>query len=113
MSTDHDNVLARYNATWAQIATAFKDERAKLVFESINEPQFDNADAARKAALLDELNTSFHTIVRKSGGNNKNRLLMLPTEACTPDQKLMDNLATRIKSLRDPRLIATVHYYGY
>ncbi|WP_369167384.1 X2-like carbohydrate binding domain-containing protein [Streptomyces sp. R28] len=25
----------------------------------------------------------------------------------------MDNLATTIKSLHDPRLIATVHYYGY
>ncbi|WP_369167383.1 cellulase family glycosylhydrolase [Streptomyces sp. R28] len=84
MSTDHDKVLARFNATWTQIATAFRNEPAQLVFESINEPQFDNADNARKADLLNELNTSFHKVVRASGGTNKNRLLMLPTEVCTP-----------------------------
>ncbi|WP_328507718.1 cellulase family glycosylhydrolase [Streptomyces sp. NBC_00391] len=113
MSTDHDKVLARFNATWTQIATAFRNESAKLVFESVNEPQFEHADDARKAELLNELNTSFHSIVRKSGGNNGKRLLMLPTEVCTPDQRLMNNLATTIKSLHDSRLIATVHYYGY
>lgn len=113
MATDHDKVLTRFNATWAQIATAFRNEPAKLVFESINEPQFDNADNARKADLLNELNASFHKVVRASGGNNAKRLLMLPTQVCTPDQRLMDNLATTIKSLHDPRLIATVHYYGY
>ncbi|TQE23928.1 cellulase [Streptomyces ipomoeae] len=113
MSTDHDKVLARFDATWTQIATAFRNEPAQLVFESVNEPQFDNADNARKAGLLNELNTSFHKIVRASGGNNKNRLLMLPTEVCTPDQRLMDDLAATMKSLRDERLIATVHYYGY
>jgi endoglucanase len=113
MSTDHDKVLTRFNATWTQIATAFRDKSAKLVFESVNEPQFESADNARKAELLNELNRSFHSIVRKSGGNNTKRLLMLPTEVCTPDQRLMSNLATTIKSLRDPRLIATVHYYGY
>ncbi|MFE1883203.1 cellulase family glycosylhydrolase [Streptomyces diastatochromogenes] len=113
MSTDHDKVLARFNTTWTQIATAFRNEPAQLVFESVNEPQFDNADNARKAELLNELNTSFHKVVRASGGTNTKRLLMLPTQVCTPDQRLMDTLATTIKSLHDPRLIATVHYYGY
>ncbi|ANS70513.1 celulase B [Streptomyces lincolnensis] len=113
MSTDHDKVLTRFNATWTQIATSFRNESAKLVFESINEPRFESADNTRKAELLNELNRSFHSIVRKSGGNNTKRLLMLPTEVCTPDQRLMNNLATTIKSLHDPRLIATVHYYGY
>ncbi|MEU1036394.1 cellulase family glycosylhydrolase [Streptomyces mirabilis] len=113
MSTDHDKVLARFDATWRQISAAFRNEPAQLVFESVNEPQFDNADNTRKAQLLNELNASFHKVVRASGGNNKNRLLMLPTEVCTPDQRLMDSLVTTIKSLHDSRLIATVHYYGY
>ncbi|MER7407998.1 cellulase family glycosylhydrolase [Streptomyces sp. NPDC000070] len=113
MSTDHDKVLARFKSTWSQIAHTFRDTSAKLVFESINEPQFDNADAAGKAKLLDELNTAFHSVVRASGGGNKSRLLMLPTEVCTPDRKLMNHLADTIKSLDDPRLVATVHYYGY
>ncbi|WP_284059877.1 glycoside hydrolase family 5 protein [Streptomyces sp. AS02] len=113
MATEHDKVLARFNTTWTQPAAAFRNESAKLVFESINEPQLDNADNARKAELLNEPNTSFHKVVRASGGNNSKRLFMLPTEVCTPDQRLMGNLATTIKSLHDPRLIATVHYYGY
>ncbi|MFD8126036.1 cellulase family glycosylhydrolase [Streptomyces mirabilis] len=113
MSTDHDQVLARFDTTWTQIATEFRNEPAQLVFESVNEPQFDNADNTRKAQLLNELNASFHKVVRASGGNDKNRLLMLPTEVCTPDQRLMDGLVTTIKSLHDSRLIATVHYYGY
>ncbi|MER5794043.1 cellulase family glycosylhydrolase [Streptomyces sp. NPDC001980] len=113
MSTDHDQVLARFNTTWTQIATAFRNEPSQLLFESVNEPKFDNADTSRSAQLLNELNTSFHKVVRASGGGNTKRLLMLPTEVCTPDQRLMDNLATTIKSLHDSRLIATVHYYGY
>ncbi|MFB7996255.1 cellulase family glycosylhydrolase [Streptomyces sp. NPDC056002] len=113
MATDHDQVLARYNATWQQIATAFKDEPRTLLFESINEPAFDNADDARKAELVDELNTSFHSVVRASGGANAQRLLVLPTVGATPDQALMDDLATTIDGLDDPNLVATVHYYSF
>ena len=48
MPTDHDNVLARYNATWTQIAATFRDSPRTLLFESINEPQFDNATDAQE-----------------------------------------------------------------
>ncbi|WP_329579625.1 cellulase family glycosylhydrolase [Streptomyces sp. NBC_01361] len=113
MATDHDQVLARYNATWQQIATAFKDEPRTLLFESINEPAFDNADDARKMELVDELNTSFHGIVRASGGANAQRLLVLPTVGATPDQTLMDDLAATIDGLDDPNLVATMHYYSF
>ncbi|WP_406517364.1 cellulase family glycosylhydrolase [Streptomyces sp. NBC_00134] len=113
MATDHDQVLARYDATWQQIATAFKDEPRTLLFESINEPAFDNADDARKTALVDKLNTSFHSIVRASGGANAQRLLVLPTVGATPDQTLMDDLAATIDGLDDPNLVATVHYYSF
>jgi endoglucanase len=113
MAADHDNVRARYDATWKQIAAEFKDEPAKLLFESVNEPAFDNATDTQKAQFLNELNTSFHTIVRSSGGKNATRLLVLPTVGCTPDQKLMDDLATTISSLHDHNLVATVHYYSF
>jgi endoglucanase len=113
MQADHDNVLNRFNATWTQIAGALRDEPAKVALESVNEPQFDNATDAQKAQLLNELNTSFHTIVRGSGGNNANRLLVLPTLGCTPDQNLMDALNGELSTLNDPNLAATVHYYGF
>jgi endoglucanase len=113
MDTDHDQVLARYNAIWNQVATEFRNHSRKLLFESINEPVFDGATDARKAQLLDELNTSFHRIVRHKGGKNATRLLVLPTQVATPDQRLMDELATTMKSLRDPNLVATLHYYSF
>ncbi|WP_369227039.1 cellulase family glycosylhydrolase [Streptomyces sp. R39] len=113
MSTDHDGVLARFDSTWAQISTTFRNEPRTLLFESVNEPQFNNATDTQKAQFLNELNTSFHTIVRSSGGGNADRLLVLPTLGCTPSQDLMDNLAGTMGSLHDSNLVATVHYYGY
>jgi endoglucanase len=113
MPTDHDNVLARYKATWTQIAAEFKDSPQALLFESINEPQFDNTTDTQGNQYLDELNTTFHTVVRQSGGNNATRLLMLPSLGSTPSQERMDPLVAEIGSLNDPNLVATVHYYGW
>jgi endoglucanase len=113
MPADHDNVRARFDATWTQIAARFRDEPAKLLLESVNEPQFTNASDAQKIQLLNELNTSFHTIVRASGGNNATRLLVLPTVGCTPDQALMDSLVSAMSALNDRNLVATVHYYSF
>lgn len=113
MPSDPDGVQARFDATWTQIATAFKDEPRHLLFESVNEPQFNNATDARKTQLLDELNTSFVHIVRASGGPNTNRLLLLPTLGSTPSQALMEDLSTEMAALNDDNLVATVHYYGY
>ncbi|MFE0521801.1 cellulase family glycosylhydrolase [Streptomyces sp. NPDC058954] len=113
MPTDHDNVLARFKATWTQIAAEFKDSPQTLLFESVNEPQFNNTTDAQGNQYLDELNTTFHTVVRQSGGNNATRLLMLPSLGCTPSQERMDPLVQEIGSLNDPNLVATVHYYGW
>ncbi|GAA0672516.1 cellulase family glycosylhydrolase [Kitasatospora atroaurantiaca] len=113
MSTDHDNVLARFNATWQQIATAFKDEPRKLLMESINEPQFADSTDAQRTQYLRELNTSFHTIVRGSGGVNKDRLLVLPSEETNNAQHWLDDLSTTMSSLHDRNLVATVHYYSF
>ncbi|MEU6086794.1 cellulase family glycosylhydrolase [Streptomyces sp. NPDC047085] len=113
MSTDHDNVLARFNSTWQQIATAFRDEPRALLMESINEPQFNNATDAQKTQYLRELNTSFHTIIRNSGGQNKDRLLVLPSEETNNAQHWLDDLSTTMNSLHDRNLVATVHYYSW
>lgn len=114
MPTDRTNVLNRYNALWTQLAAAFRDHSAKLTFESVNEPQFTGSSGdAQNAQLLNELNTSFHRIVRQSGGANATRLLVLPTLHTSADQIHVDALASTFTALNDPNLIATVHYYGY
>ncbi|WP_311080841.1 cellulase family glycosylhydrolase [Paenibacillus polymyxa] len=116
MEPKHDEVLARYNALWTQIAQRFKDQPNKLMFESINEPRFSEGgttDEAKMNQMLQELNVSFHKIVRASGGNNATRPLVLPGLDTAPAQAKINELYNTITKLNDPNLIATVHYYGY
>lgn len=116
MENKHDSVLARYNAAWTQIADRFKNAPDKLMFESINEPRFGEGgttDESKMNLMLEELNTSFHQIVRKSGGLNADRPLVLPSLNTTPSLERMNELYKTIIKLNDPNLIATVHYYGF
>ncbi|MGM0879965.1 MAG: cellulase family glycosylhydrolase [Bacillota bacterium] len=110
---NHDAVLAQYNAIWTQVADRFKNHSDKLMFESVNEPFFDNVDVATQHAFLDELNTSFFHIVRASGGKNDVRPLVLPTLFTNNSQEHVDSLASTIADLNDPNLIATIHFYGF
>lgn len=116
MGTEHDAVLARYNAAWKQIAERFKNYSKKLSFESINEPRFTDGwgeSGEAHFAMLQELNASFHEIVRASGGRNSERPLVLPTLETNANQDRLDALADTFAALGDPNLIATVHYYGF
>jgi len=113
MPTDHDGVLARFKASWTQIAATFKDSPHKLLFESNNEPQFNNTTDAQGIQYNDELNTAFHGVVRQSGGNNATRLLVLPSLHTNSGQVFLDALVSEMKSLNDPNLVATVHYYSW
>lgn len=116
MEEKHDETLARYNAAWTQIADRFKDKSDKLMFESINEPRFTDGgstDEAKMEQMLTELNNSFYQIVRKSGGKNDLRPLVLPSLESSPTQTRMDHLYKTITALNDPNIIATVHFYGF
>ncbi|MNO25285.1 Endoglucanase D precursor [compost metagenome] len=116
MEQQHDQVLARYNALWTQIANQFKNYPSKLMFESVNEPRFTDGgttDENKALQMLDELNVSFHNIVRNSGGNNVTRPLVIPSLEASPTQTRMDSLYNTITKLNDANLIATVHYYGF
>ncbi|CAM5584479.1 glycoside hydrolase family 5 protein [Streptomyces aurantiogriseus] len=114
LSTDHDAVLARYSATWTQIAAEFRDEPSRLVLESINEPTFSGTSGDdENYRLLAELNRVFHRIVRESGGGNATRLLVLPTLYTNADQGRLDALAAELADLRDPMVATTIHIYGW
>ncbi|WP_217179061.1 cellulase family glycosylhydrolase [Streptomyces sp. AC495_CC817] len=114
LPTDHDAVLARYRATWTQIAAEFRDRSPRLALESINEPTFTGTSGDdENYRLLAELNRVFHRIVRDSGGGNANRLLVLPTLYTNADQGRLDALAAELAELRDPMVATTVHFYGW
>nr|ALF95239.2 cellulase [Paenibacillus sp. M33] len=116
MEKNHDEVLARYNAIWTQIAEHFKNQSNKVMFESVNEPRFTDGgttDEAKQLEMLEELNLSFHKIIRESGGVNATRPLVLSTLEASPSQERMDALYDTITKLNDDNIIATVHYYGF
>lgn len=114
MPSQSTTVLQRFNATWTQLANTFRDSSPKLLFESNNEPQFANGSGeAQYIDLNNQLNASFRTIVRASGGNNATRLLVLPTLNTDNAQTKVDGLASAIASYNDPNLVVTFHYYGY
>ncbi|WNZ14147.1 cellulase family glycosylhydrolase [Streptomyces sp. 11x1] len=114
LPTDHDAVLARYRATWTQIAAEFRDRSPRLALESINEPTFTGTSGDdENYRLLAELNRVFHRMVRDSGGGNANRLLVLPTLYTNADQGRLDALAAELAELRDPMVATTVHFYGW
>jgi endoglucanase len=109
---DRENVLAKFDSMWTQIAERFKYYPSELSFESINEPQFPS-DEANKDAHTAELNVAFHEAVRATGGNNEDRLLVLPTWVTNSEQPHLDALKATIDSLDDPMIAATVHFYGF
>ncbi|RRR98449.1 cellulase family glycosylhydrolase [Glycomyces terrestris] len=113
MNTNRTVVEDRYEAIWTALADRFRDAPPELLFESVNEPQFANVDDATAYALLDDLNTSFHEIVRGTGGGNATRVLVLPTLHTNADQGRLDALSATIQALDDPNLAATIHYYGF
>lgn len=116
MENNRNEVVAKYNAIWTQIANRFKHHSNKLMFESVNEPRFTDGGTTNETTafrILEELNMSFHQIVRGSGANNTKRPLVLSTLEASPTQERMNELYKTMNKLNDSNLIATVHYYGF
>ncbi|MDG4832010.1 cellulase family glycosylhydrolase [Solwaraspora sp. WMMD1047] len=111
---DRTTVMNRYRALWTQLATTFRSHSSKLVFESINEPQFAGTSGdAESDQRLHELNLEFVRLVRGTGGGNATRLLVLPTLHTNGEQGRLDALLATINELDDPNLAATIHFYGW
>ncbi|MBQ8515197.1 MAG: glycoside hydrolase family 5 protein, partial [Ruminococcus sp.] len=62
---------AKYTAMWKQISNYFADYGQELVFESMNEVKISDDQ-------INTLNQAFVDTVRATGGNNANRLLLVP-----------------------------------
>ncbi|MCF0243107.1 MAG: glycoside hydrolase family 5 protein, partial [Treponema sp.] len=123
--TKKPDAITKYGKIWEQVSEAFKDYGVKLIFESQNEElgsfglygdwDSDKGSAAWEAKrkqsydLTNEINQTFTNIVRKSGGNNKYRLLYI-SGYNTGIEKTCDIL---FKMPQDPvnRQAVSVHYY--
>lgn len=113
-SSGYNEVEKNYLKVWTQIADTFKNYDEHLIFESMNEPRIEgsaaqwNGGTAKERDAVNKLNAAFTELIRKSGGNNKYRFLMLPCYAASSS----DNALNAVKFPDDNRLILSVHAYS-
>ena len=97
---------------WAQLAEEFRDYDERLVFDIMNEPRVIGAEEEWSGTdeyreVVNNLHKKAVEAIRKSGGNNETRFLMLSTYAAKEHK---DN----VKALtlpNDEYLLVTIHFY--
>jgi endoglucanase len=76
---NNDAVQAQFSAMWKQIADYFRERSLALLFESMNEIHVGyDAPLATYYPIISQLNQTFVDVVRASGGNNAQRVLVVP-----------------------------------
>ena len=108
--------LAAFRKVWEQIADNFKNYNEKLIFEALNEPRTQGSvnewtgGTAEERANLNEHYQVFVDVVRKSGGNNDKRKLMVNTYGTSYSADAVNGLVLP----NDPtpnKLIVSIHPY--
>jgi endoglucanase len=102
----------KYRSYWSQIASFFASKDEHLLFEALNEEtNFEGAGSARQAyATLTRVNQLFIDTVRKSGGNNMERLLIV-TGYWTDIGKTTNGEYVLPTDMVPHKLLISVHYY--
>ncbi|MDE5792907.1 MAG: cellulase family glycosylhydrolase, partial [Oscillospiraceae bacterium] len=82
---DEEEITKKYTKIWKQIAERFQNYDTKLLFEGLNEPRVVGSDeewtggTAEEHEVINHLLQTFIDTVRKSGGNNSMRTLIITT----------------------------------
>ena len=103
---------SKFVSYWTQIATHFADRNDRLIFEALNEEtNFEGDGSMKKAyATLARVNQLFIDTVRKTGGNNASRLLIV-TGYGTDIAKTTNSGYVLPVDTVPHRLLLSVHYY--
>lgn len=101
---------SQFQKIWMQIADKFKGHSHRLIFESMNEIQGTSSTPTQaNFDVINALNASFVETVRRSGGNNPSRCLLVPGYNTNIDHTVKGFIAPPDSSAG--RLILSVHYY--
>lgn len=108
------SVLTEYDETWTQIANHFKDYGDKLIFETQNEPidgsnwnPTNSASDLQLYKIVNETNAKALSAIRATGGNNTNRLVMIPTYAASSASYNIQNMVVP----KDDHVAVSIHAY--
>ena len=97
-STNYKKNQAKFEGLWKQIAEEFKDYDQHLLFEGYNEMLDDNntwnepSNKTDGYKAINDYAKSFVTTVRNTGGNNKDRNLIVNTYSASSTPDAMKNL---------------------
>lgn len=102
----------KYRSYWSQIASFLAGKNERLIFEALNEEtNFERAGSPRDAyATLQRVNQLFIDTVRKTGGNNGKRLLIVTGYFTDIAKTTSDEYLLPTDSAPN-RLFISVHYY--
>ena len=109
-----DDVIQITEKLWTQIAEHFKDYSDHLIFEGFNENlgtqrKEDNYSEKQIYGYVNEMNQTFVNAVRKSGGNNMQRILIVSGYWTNIDKTTDSRFKMPVDSTPD-RLMVSVHY---
>lgn len=114
-SENKDEDIKQITALWSQIAEEFKGYDEHLLFEGFNEPRMRNTpsewtDGTPEAQnIINDYEKAFYDAVRKSGGNNAKRHLLITGYAASSMAGSMQ--AIKLPSNTDDKLIVSIHAY--
>ncbi len=106
---DYDSTSAKYTKIWGQIADRFKDYSDYLLFESMNEVEFNDVSKSDAYETLNKLNQDFVDTIRSSGGNNSQRHLIIA--GYITDIAQTCDVRYKVPEDEMNRCIVSVHYY--
>lgn len=116
-ASQQKTIKAKYEKVWEQIAKRFKNYDEHLVFESMNE-EFDNTYGDPKPEYYDNINAYnqiFVDTVRKAGGKNSKRYLLIPGWNTNINYTTGDcntyTMEAKFVIPNDSRIMISVHYY--
>lgn len=117
-----DKAFELYTSMWTQIADRFKDYSDYVIYESANEElgaRLNDVDVAKDSGtlsvdecykMMNKINQTFVDTIRASGGNNKQRILLIAGYN-TDIRKTVDDRFIMPKDTMKNKLIVSVHYY--
>jgi endoglucanase len=121
-SWNQNEIKVKFEKVWQQIANKFKNYNDFLIFESMNEVfdgQYGNPNSAYYANL-NAYNQIFVDTVRKTGGNNNARWLLVPGWNTNIDFTAgnygfvvpTDNFRSNTIPGNEKRIMISAHYYS-
>lgn len=109
----YEDIEDKFLRIWIQIANYFNEYDEKLLFEALNEPRIDGGvdewqGATREVRIvINKLQAAFVKEVRKTGGNNVKRGLLITTAGASASDIAVEEL----KIPEDENIIVSIHPY--